>query len=287
MAIVALVFGAMALAGPANAKDDNPNKPDNPGNSQNAPGHDEDALPPGQDDDFVPPGQSDDKPGMEKITICHFVEGKGETKAGYNIITIALPAWKAHLAHHPGTTDVVYNGVSCPPVTPGTFDFTTASATAQARACTFVNSVWTADYLFTVSAPGQKLTKDTPWTPTEMTDANAAVQSAANGALKTAMDAAQIDYTGVNCLPPGSVTPEAAAAIDAAIAALEPEAVAPVLPATVAEETAAVPAPATVPAAVPAGDGSSVPQVPMALFAALALATVGAVTSALRMATSR
>ena len=69
-------------------------------------------------------------------------------------------------------------------------------------------------------------------------------------------------------------------------------AVAPVLPATVpaeAPEAVAVPAPATVPlpATVPAGDGSTVPQVPVALLALLALATAAAVTSGLRMATNR
>ena len=67
--------------------------------------------------------------------------------------------------------------------------------------------------------------------------------------------------------------------------------VAPVEAATVTEEpeTVAVPAPATVPmpATVPAGDGSTVPQVPVALLALLALATAAAVTSGLRMATNR
>ena len=74
---------------------------------------------------------------------------------------------------------------------------------------------------------------------------------------------------------------------------------APVLPATVAVEepaAVAVPAPATVqvpaaatplPASIPAGDGSSVPQQPVALLALLVLAAAVAVTSGLRMATNR
>jgi hypothetical protein len=87
-------------------------------------------------------------------------------------------------------------------------------------------------------------------------------------------------------------TDEQSADIDAALGTLAPEpvTVAPVEAATVTEpETVAVPAPATVsmPASVPAGDGSSVPQVPAALLALLALATAAAVTSGLRMATNR
>lgn len=98
--------------------------------------------------------------------------------------------------------------------------------------------------------------------------------------------------------PPPTTTPttvvppaEEVAPVTAAEAATVPEVVAPVEAATVTEEpeTVAVPAPAkvAVPAAVPAGDGSTVPQVPVALLALLALATAAAVTSGLRMATTR
>jgi hypothetical protein len=83
----------------------------------------------------------------------------------------------------------------------------------------------------------------------------------------------------------------AVTAVEPATVVAEPEAVAPVLPATVTEEpeTVAVPAPATVPmpASVPAGDGSTVPQVPVALLALLALAAAAAATSGLRMAMNR
>ena len=58
----------------------------------------------------------------------------------------------------------------------------------------------------------------------------------------------------------------------------EPETVAPVLPATVEEpETVAVPLPATVqtPASIPAGDGSSSPQVPSGAVALMGVGLVG------------
>lgn len=102
---------------------------------------------------------------------------------------------------------------------------------------------------------------------------------------------AQADLLSVT---PTGATPGACPAPEA----VEPATVAPVLPATVpVEEPAAVavPAPATVqvpaaaplPASIPAGDGSSVPQQPVALLALLALAAAVAVTSGLRMATNR
>ena len=80
-----------------------------------------------------------------------------------------------------------------------------------------------------------------------------------------------------------AMTADQAAAIDAALAATVPEDVAPVLPAKVAVPAKVAPAPAT----VPAGDGSSVPQAPVALLALLALATAGAVASGLRLAMNR
>lgn len=57
----------------------------------------------------------------KKITICHFVSGKGETKDGYNVITISEHAWLN--GHSDGdydghdSLDVEYNGTSCPEVT--------------------------------------------------------------------------------------------------------------------------------------------------------------------------
>jgi hypothetical protein len=96
-------------------------------------------------------------------------------------------------------------------------------------------------------------------------------------------------------MTPTGATPGACPAPEA----VEPVAVAPVEPAVVGPveaATVALPAPATVqvpvaatplPASIPAGDGSSVPQPPVALLGLLALAAAVAVTSGLRMATNR
>jgi len=254
LAVVALLFGAMTMAATATA-DPDPNK--------TPPGQSEEFVPPGQDEGFVPPGQEntppgqvdDDSPGAshEKLTICHKVEGLGETGEGWNIITMNEQAWAAHQAHHASMDFVVTANTPCPPPQP-----TYCPDDAQVNAGLVVPEGQTiASYCTTTPT-----TPDTPTTPT-------------------------------TSITPTTVIPaEQAAAIDAAIAATEPEAVAPVLPATVeteTPETVAVPAPATVatPAAVPAGDGSTVPQVPVALLALLALATAAAVTSGLRMATNR
>ena len=116
LAIVALVFGAMALAGPANAKDDNPNKPDNPGNSQNAPGHRtmarlaSDGTPGGGNENNNPNSN-----GPEKVWICHADTNNGngqpnlgqggqggENKTGFNILYISVNAWEnGHMGRHP------------------------------------------------------------------------------------------------------------------------------------------------------------------------------------------
>ncbi len=69
ISVLALVFGALAFAGVASAKD-NPNRPDDPGKSAQAPGQNN--TPPGQ--------QPGDTPGSshDKMTICHKVEGTWE-----------------------------------------------------------------------------------------------------------------------------------------------------------------------------------------------------------------
>jgi hypothetical protein len=327
MAIVALVFGAMALAGPANAKDDKPDKPDNPGNSQNAPGHDEDGLPPGQDDDFVPPGQQDRPNTEKKIWICHAdanngngntnlgVEGPdglgtgGEAGVGFNLIYISVNAWqnshdKLHENDYPASGAEIAQGFCGTQTQYSSVTVCVATGPSAYGMATFEGEVGTPQSTWTSN--GKAMSTFTvvdaalcnPVKPTSASVEYCVATGPSAYALMTFTGMSNTaEATWVNGTQPLSaftkvdrtlcMTPEQAAAIDAAIAELEPEAVAPVLPATVAEETAAVPAPATVPAAVPAGDGSSVPQVPMALFAALALATVGAVTSAFRMATSR
>jgi len=67
LAVLALVFGVLAVAAPATADSGN---------------------------------------GADKITICHFVPGNGETKDHYNVITIAMQAW---LNGHSDGDDPVYN----------------------------------------------------------------------------------------------------------------------------------------------------------------------------------
>jgi hypothetical protein len=240
LAVLALLFGAMTMAAPATAKNDPDKTP---------PGQSEEFVPPGQDENFVPPGQENTPPGQnpgdtpgsshDKLTICHKVEGLGETGAGWNIITMNEQAWAAHQAHHASQDFVVTSSTPCPPAVPTTY-YCPADSTY----------------------------------PTTVLD----------GPYDAATDLA-------TCYAPVVLTEAQAAAIDAAMAATAPEAVAPVEAATVTEEpeTVAVPAPATVatPATVPAGDGSTVPQVPVALLALLALATAAAVTSGLRLATNR
>ena len=46
--------------------------------------------------------------GPDKVTICHYVHGNGETKDGYNIITISTNAWKND--HHGLYVDKDGNG---------------------------------------------------------------------------------------------------------------------------------------------------------------------------------
>lgn len=73
----------------------------------------------------------------------------------------------------------------------------------------------------------------------------------------------------------------------AAPATVEPVVVAQPEPAVVAPEQVSIPEAATVPKAVPAGDGTTAPQVPVLLLVMAALAAVGAVTAARRLAGNR
>jgi hypothetical protein len=304
LAVLALVFGAMTLAGPANAKDDNPNKPDNPGNSATANGH---------DDEFVPPGKVDDgTPGNSagKVTICHFVHGNGSTGEGYNIITISLNAWEK--GHSGGIDDggnwvhdekdfVVDATHPCPPV-PQCVDGETGTFGGDAKLCkepppgqtygqAAVYTETLCEYTVLVS-PVTIASKELTgygtqneanlaaggyWTTLLKSDALTAFLAKPENAAYTMPT---MTDTGLVC-----ITQEQAAAIDAALA--EPATVAPVLPGTVEEpEAVAVPAPATVPplpATIPAGDGSGTPTVPTALLALLALGATALAASTVRL----
>ena len=338
LAVIALVFGALVIAGPATADPDPDKTP--PGHSEtfvppgqqgdNGGGNDkpDDYLPPGQNPDWTPPGQVEgDGPGSPgyKVWICHADTNHGngqpnlgqggtggEYGVGFNLIEVAWSAWvNSHNRLHPsdylatngevaqgycGTTDDVTTSVC---VSTGTTTYALKTFTGVAGTD---QSTWTNDGAPMSTFTVVDMALCTPVNPTPASVEYCVVTGPGTYGLMTFSGMTNTaETTWVNGTQPLSaftkvdralcITPEEAAAIDAAIAATEPETVAPVLPATVAEEpeTVAVPAPATVPmpATVPAGDGSTVPQVPVALLALLALATAAAVTSGLRMATNR
>ena len=284
LAVLALVFGAMAFAGVANAKD-NPNKPDNPGNSQSAPGHQ--VVPPGQQDDGTP-GNSDGTPGGGndnttqpakdgKVWVCHAdtnngngnqnlgheVNGQGtggENKTGFNILYISENAWEnGHMGRHPSDRSfkteadaLAYCGPATQPKCP-----TTAAAHA-----------------------GEVI-------PAGLTEATyCTVTTTFVCPLDTGRAGTPMDHAYVATAPADiafcSLTPEQATVIDSAVAAAipQPAAVAATSPAKVT-----VPAKGpVVPATVPAGDGSSVPTVPVTALALLALGATALAASTVRLA---
>lgn len=308
LAVLALVFGVLTIAAPAGA-----DPPDSPGNSAEAPGQnkDDDGSPgnsenaPGQNQ--TPPGQDnkdpeDPTPGAshDKITICHYVEGKGETKAGYNIITMSIQAWEAHKAHHPDTMDVVYNGVSCPttpePTTyycPADSDHPTTVLDGPYDPATDEATCYDGDGPNPVdhSASLCNLTTVPPdyYTWTWQDDA------VPQGYTDALADANGAQATWAPTCPGGGGEEGEATAVTAPEAATveEPTPVTAVEAGTVTETptkvtlpaTVTVPAPATVPAAasVPAGDGSSVPTVPVYALALLALGAMTLAASTVRL----
>jgi hypothetical protein len=325
LAVLALVFGALAFAGVANAKDDNPNKPDDPGNSQNAPGHD--GVPPGQQDDGtpgnsdgVPGGGNDNSAGPTKVWICHADTNNGngqpnlgqggtggENKTGFNILYISVNAWEnGHKDRHPA--DKVFESeaqalAACGPTTPTAASLcdlaavppamtTFADNTSAAYLAALADAQATTHTRYALSCPTPPLTPtaaslcDLAAVPPAMATFADNTSAAYLAALADAQATTHSRYA-LSC----PITDDEAAAIDAALGTVAPEPVTAVEAATVTQEpeTVAVPAPATValPATVPAGDGSSAPQMPVALLALLALATAAAVTSGLRMATNR
>ena len=303
LAVLALVFGAMAFAGVANAKD-NPNKPDNPGNSQSAPGHQ--VVPPGQQDDGTP-GNSDGTPGGGndnttqptkdgKVWVCHAdtnngngnqnlgheVNGQGtggENKTGFNILYISTSAWEnGHQGRHPN--DRVF-----------------ASEAAAEAYCGTPTQKYCPDGVTPlppsgICPSGQTYTCPNDATKTlthPYTEADAAycyppaqTYACPTGTVKagTPMDHA-FDATTAADLAFCSMTPEEAQTVDAAVAAAIPQ------PATVAAPAPAkvtVPAKGpTVPATVPAGDGSSVPTTPVTALALLVLGATALAASTVRL----
>ena len=321
LGVLSLVFGLMAVAGVANAYVGT-DKPDDPGNSQNAPGHE--VTPPGHQDDGTP-GNSGGTDTAKKVWICHadvnnngdagLADGKGgEYGIGFNVIHIsANAADNAHFKLHPMdqgpfTTEAEAYATclpqppKCPagtdkagtelatPYVPGEVpdrcdipDPTGVTATAEYRETLCMYTVLTPSVLI---AP---MYTTPEYTTQEAANADAAAYWTAErkaGALATFLGA-NAAYTMPTMTDTGLVciTPEQAAAIDAALA--EPATVAPVLPGTVEEpEAVAVPAPATVPplpATIPAGDGSGTPTVPTALLALLVLGATALAASTVRL----
>jgi hypothetical protein len=266
LAVLALVFGAM-VAGSAVADPDPDKTP--PGQSSDfvPPGQDDDFVPPGQEDGSLPPGQDDVNPGAshDKITICHKVEGKGNTGQGWDIITINRQAWDAHQAHHSGLDFEVTPSSPCPPTAP--------TYSASRTVCT-----------------------DPSADPVTVQVSGSATQEAANAALNTKLETEFADSwepvngvctqgggdnPGGGTTPGTPTTPEELTAVEAATVEQ------PVEAATVEEaETVAVPAKAKVasPATIPAGDGSSVPTIPAYALALLALGATALAGSSVRLA---
>ena len=320
LAALAMVLGSLVIAAPANAKD-NPNKPDNPGNSATAPGHQDDTvLPPGQDPDFVPPGQVDRPDTDKKVWICHADTNKGngqpnlgvngtggELGIGFNLIYISVNAAEnAHFKLHPNDTYALNNGSTY--YCPGAPDTVRASVCVANADGTFSTVTFayleTKDITTGVSDPGNiaystftvvEAAKCIPSTPTP-TPKSAEYCAALTGTETyglvtftgtegtdeagwlngtTPKSAYTIDVSKVKCL-----TPEAAAALDAAVAAAVPQ------PATVAGAPATIKVPAkgpTIPATVPAGDGSTVPTTPVAALTFLVLAATALAASTVRL----
>jgi hypothetical protein len=320
LAVLALVFGAMAFAGVANAKDNgNDNKPDNPGNSQNDHGQADGTH---GNSDGTPGGGNTNTGGSngngpDKVWVCHADANNGngqpnlgqggnggENKTGFNILYISRNGWDSGhfdngMKRHPsdmmflteaeallacGPTQSFYCPVDAP-------HYDTVILTAPYNEATDASKCYDPAKLTTEHSYCAALNGTTAYANrafTGVTGTDEAVWTTTIDSITYPKSAFVIDSTGAAC----KITDQQAADIDAALGTLVPEpvTVAPVEAATVTEpEAVAVPAPATVPmpATVPAGDGSSVPQVPVALLALLALATAAAVTSGLRLATNR
>ena len=139
LAVLALVFGVLTVAAPAGA-----DQPDNPGNSQDAPGHNkEDGTPgnsedaPGQNKDDEAPGNSGTAPGqndgvnVKKIAICHADANNGNGQpnlgkdgeggnagVGFNLIYISKSGWenghegsyKRHPSDYPASATEIAQG---------------------------------------------------------------------------------------------------------------------------------------------------------------------------------
>lgn len=315
LAVLAMLFGALAFAGVANAKD-NGNGHDN---GKTPPGQSETFVPPGQDDNAVPPGQQDRPDTDKKVWICHADTNKGQGQEnlgqggtggefgiGFNLIYISVNAAEnAHFKLHPNDVYAPNNGTSyyCPGTpTPEKKVLCTVSGATFAKV-TFTGT----DATGWVSDPGgtplasftvvDNAKCDTTVLPKTLTIEYCAALVGTETYGKVTFTGTEgtsedtwlngttpksgylVDTTGLKCVPP-----EDLAAIDAAVAAAVPQ------PATVAApEPGKVTLPATgptLPAQVPAGDGSTT-QTPVALLALLALGALGVAASAATLAARR
>lgn len=312
LAVLALVFGVMTMAAPATAKDDPDKTP--PGHSTTfvPPGQD-DVLPPGQDPGFTPPGQLDDDDDptndAKKVHICHADVNNGQGQpnlgqggtggqsgTGFNLLYISkAAASNAHFKLHPNdryaTGVEIAQGFCGEPVTPtpGSLCYLptlTEKTFADVTAVDYLTAKADTTNYAAMPCPVPKTTSDVTYCVA--TGAGTYARLMFTGTTGTD-EAGWLHegtplsaYTKVD--PTLCITPEEAAAIDAALA--EPATVAPVLPGTVEEpETVAVPAPATIPmpATIPAGDGSGTPTVPTALLALLVLGATALAASTVHL----
>ena len=105
--------------------------------------------------------------GPDKVTICHYVHGNGETKDGYNIITVSENAWAHGHGEYVDNTggagswvhdqmDSVYDGQACPVIPPYT---TTVSDSGTLTICfssvTYPDVAWDTGKVTGTSATSQ------------------------------------------------------------------------------------------------------------------------------------
>lgn len=321
LAVVAMLFGALAFAGVANAKD-NGNGHDN---GKTPPGQSETFVPPGQDDNAVPPGQQDRPDTDKKVWICHADTNKGQGQEnlgqggtggefgiGFNLIYISVNAAEnAHFKLHPNDVYAPNNGTSyyCPG-TP-TPEYTTTPVCVANADGTFGTVVFKHEVGTAVTTGVTDDAAATPYASFTVVDKAKCTPTVLPKTLTVEYCAAllgtdtygKVVFTGTEGTDEATwlagttpksaylvdttglkcLPPEAVAAIDAAVAAAVPQ------PATIGGEPATVEVPATgpaLPAQVPAGDGSTT-QTPVALLALLALGALGVAASAATLAARR
>ena len=114
---------------------------------------------------------------------------------GPEYVTVNPPVASMTITHS-STKDVSHYSFSWSAAP--TFDYT-PSLTVRESVCTLVDDVWTADYEFSATVTGQKVTKGTPWTAEEKAAEDAKLTSQAQAALENEESDFDIDRTGDSC----------------------------------------------------------------------------------------